>query len=551
LAATAKQVEILKRCGRPVAHLRAQLKRKRLGLIFGAGVSKDIGFPNWTDLVDKLAAHPSVQGIEQLKRYRSEKSPAFVLTRSLASVTQLLFGIYRLREIERRELSAPLTYYDEQVIKTAWLRLIHSELYSGLTAEERKKKTKSHPYLASFLDIIKRSPITVNYNFDDTLERMLLLARDDVEREITRGYEVADKPNSQFQKENSVIYHPNGFLPSIFEDGTSADVIFSDEAFQDQLLSAATGKYVHLSNHLFRNTCLLIGLSLEDPTLQSLLRQNSLANPGNVHYVVHFIPDFSTADEEAMRTLFRQNFSSYGLYTIFLDSAGIKFLADIVAMADEPFHLNYARHVSKLVYYLVGSVGSGKSTAASNFRSLITYDEWIDERKPELAKAEEDVDPEAIPDINRWISEQFRKKNYALQSSQEGIHLVDRAPLDPLTFSDPAERPAKAAALLDQITDGGTREICKGHIIHLDCGIEEIRIRNSLKHKYWTDPQYQQLIDRIDEIYGTMDRTTICTRGRDATSVAREIAKVIFLNEYRPVDLEGALNKIKADSHVV
>src|SRR5882724_1395906 len=114
---------------------------------------------------------------------------------------------------------------------------------------------------------------------------MLLDARDDVEREKTRGYEVAYRPNSQFQKDTSVIYHPNGFLPSTFEDGTSAEVIFSDEAFQDQLLSAATGKYLHLSNHLFRNTCLLIGLSLEDPTLQSMLRQNALGSPGNIHYI--------------------------------------------------------------------------------------------------------------------------------------------------------------------------------------------------------------------------------------------------------------------------
>ncbi|MDQ0462510.1 hypothetical protein QO010_000258 [Caulobacter ginsengisoli] len=551
MAATAKQIEILKRCGRPVAHLRAQLKRKRLGLIFGAGVSKDIGFPNWTELVDRLAAHPEVKGVEQLKRYRLENSPAFVLTRSLASVTQLLFGIYRLNKIETQKLSTPLTFFAEQTIKTDWLRLIHHELYSGLTTEERLKKIKNHPYLSSFLEIIKRSPITVNYNFDDTLERMLLLARNDVERESTRGYEVADKPNSQFQKDNSVVYHPNGFLPSTFEDGTSADVIFSDEAFQDQLLSAATGKYVHLSNHLFRNTCLLIGLSLEDPTLQSLLRQNSIANPGNIHYVVHFVPDFGAADSEAMKTLFRQNFSSYGLYTIFLDSAGIKFLATIIAMEDEPFHLNYAQHVQKLVYYLVGSVGSGKSTAASNFRNLITYDEWIDERKPELAKAEEDVDPSAIPDINRWIAEQFRKKNYALQSSKEGIHLVDRAPLDPLTFSAPEERPTKSAALLEQITDNGTREICKGHIIHLECGMEEIRIRNSLKHKYWTDSQYQQLLVRIDEVYGPMVRTTICTRGRDATAVAREIAKVIFLDDYRPVDLEDTLKQVQAGTYAV
>src|SRR5882724_10617455 len=55
---------------RPIAHLRAQLKRHRLGLLFGAGASKDIGFPNWTELVDRVAEHEDVQAATQLKRFR-------------------------------------------------------------------------------------------------------------------------------------------------------------------------------------------------------------------------------------------------------------------------------------------------------------------------------------------------------------------------------------------------------------------------------------------------------------------------------------------------
>lgn len=78
-----------------------------------------------------------------------------------------------------------------------------------------------------------------------------------------------------------------------------------------------------------------------------------------------------------------------------------------------------------------------------------------------------------------------------------------------------------------------------------------MRIRNSLKHKYWTDPQYQQLLDRINEVYGATDRTTICTRGRDATAVARKIAKVIFLEDYKPVDLEGMLKQVKAGTNAI
>jgi len=144
-----------------------------------------------------------------------------------------------------------------------------------------------------------------------TLEQLLLQNRDGDELTRTRGYETTYKPNSQFQKDSGVIYHPNGFLPFTFEDGTSPEVVFSDDAFQDQLISAATGKYIHLSNHLFRNTCLLIGLSLEDSTLQSLLRQNAVTNPGHIHYIVQYTSPGVNDDASTMEAIFQSNFSSY------------------------------------------------------------------------------------------------------------------------------------------------------------------------------------------------------------------------------------------------
>src|SRR5205814_3962547 len=57
----------------------------------------------------------------------------------------------------------------------------------------------------------------------------------------------------------------------------------------------------------------------------------------------------------------------------------------------------------------------------------------------------------------------------------EGVHLVDRAPLDPLTFGRPDERPAKARALVQQITDKGAEvpnEVARRFVIapHRDGG---------------------------------------------------------------------------------
>ena len=409
---------------RAVIHMRAQHERARLGLIFGSGASKDLGFPNWDELVDRIGKDEDVDAGALLSRLKQETAePA---TRSLASIAHILFNHYRERYMKQRALSGSITFLDEQRINSDWLKIIHKQLYRDVDAKKRKKTIEIHPYLTAFRDIIKRSPLTVNYNFDDTLEKLLIQSRTDDEVTRTRGYEVTDKPNAQFQKEHSVIYHPNGYLPSSFEDGASAEVVFSNNAFQDQLISAANGKYIHLSNHLFRNTCLLIGLSLEDSTLQSLLRQNAVANPGHIHYIVHYLPKDSKLEKAALDAIFRANFTSYNLYTLFLDSSGIRDLANLILMSQDAFRLKYPQAVRKFVYYIVGSIGAGKSTAASNFRNLITYDEWVDERLPELAQPQKQVSRANIRAMDHWIAEQFRKKNFALRKAEEGIHIIDR-----------------------------------------------------------------------------------------------------------------------------
>lgn len=532
-----KHIEkVFKADPRAIVHLRAQLARGRLGLVFGAGISRDLGFPTWDTLVKKLASNTSVGAADLLARAQKQMGSSSSITRSLSSITQLLFTKFRQKQIEDRKLSEPLQFVQEQGLRTAWLRLIHRELYGSSGEKERWEAVRKHPYLMAFQPLIKEAPLTVTYNFDDSLEVMLYNTREQEESVRTRGYEMSDRPNALFQRNKGVIYHPNGYLPTIFEDGASPNVVFSDDAFQDQLITAATGGYIHLSNHLFRNTCLLVGLSLDDTTLQSMLRQNAVNHPGNVHYLIHYID--GELDEDVKRATFTTNFEAYNLYTLFLDSKGISALAALVTMAPAPFELDFRRRRPKYVYYIIGSIGAGKSTAAANFKNVATYDEWIDARRPELAVPESELPPELVEELNEWVASQFMKKNYAVSKCMEGIHLIDRCPLDPLTFGERSERQAKAKRLLEVITEEGSREVENGHIIYLDCGLDEVKIRSTFKHKYWPDEKYQQLLSSISEVYGSIsDMSVICTRGRTAEAVAHEIAKIIFTAEYRPVDV--------------
>ena len=238
------------------------------------------------------------------------------------------------------------------------------------------------------------------------------------------------------------------------------------------------------------------------------------------------------------------NFESFSVITLFLRNAEIKALAGLIEMGADTFALNFGKYDPKFVYYLVGSVGAGKSTAAGKFRNLITYDEWIDERDPNLAKPETEVDDDAaVKRMNAYITEQFRKKNFALHSCAEGIHIVDRAPLDPLTFQPLEGRAARAATLIDHITDKKKREIVQGHVIELTAPVADLKIRNSLKHKYWPKKEFERLIGAIGEVYGPLERSIVCTSGRSAAAVAKELARIIFLDPYRPVDLQDVLAK--------
>jgi len=47
----------------------------------------------------------------------------------------------------------------------------------------------------------------------------------------------------------------------------------------------------------------------------------------------------------------------------------------------------------------------------------------------------------------------------------------------------------------------------------------------------------------MEQVYANVPRTRICTRGRTIAEVAREVARVIFLEQYTPADLETKLKE--------
>lgn len=160
-----------------------------------------------------------------------------------------------------------------------------------------------------------------------------------------------------------------------------------------------------------------------------------------------------------------------------------------------------------------------------------------------MAVPEAGFDKRTVQAINDWTAEQFRKKNVGVMQNPNGLHLIDRCPLDPLTFGRAAERKRKAANLIRTITSSGRQRIQKGHIVLLDADVADLKNRMSLKHKYWTDGALSELLTKIGDVYANVPKTTLCTRGRSIQSVVRELARIIFIGEYNEVDITRHLKR--------
>ena len=352
-----------------ILHLRQRLHRDRmLGLCLGAGISSDFSFPTWNDLITRIAQHKAINGTSLL-----------AFSQSQTSQSQFLFQKYR-QSLKESGMDTADEAADHRRAVMGWIDIVHSCLYDG--AEVTDAKIKGHPYLWDLIPLIKKSPLTVNYNFDDTIERMIYLYNEEVLGgvEEEKGFDVVWQPSIQFRRQNGIIYHPNGFLPYHKTDGFSEQIIFMEQEFADQLIDVGAGHYACLLNHLSKQTLLFLGLSLNDGTLKHLLRLSARNSPGSFHYHIHWCRGEKPPVNEQI-TIRDANFCLYNLITLFLTTAEIKELVNFIMMDNDSFDTACdaePKGVNTVYrYYVTGSVGSGKTTVIGQIRGIDCFDEWV------------------------------------------------------------------------------------------------------------------------------------------------------------------------------
>jgi hypothetical protein len=451
--------------------MRRQVSERRFGLVFGAGLSKNWGIPTWGELVRSIAADPEVQGETLLKMVPPRAG--------LPYQTEMLFEHFKQRCYAKAPQQEHNTRQLDFRIGADWREIVRKYLYGGASISPGQP-LETHPYLREYLPLIQQSHMTVTYNFDDFIEQSILASRQDQD---TRGFESVTNPWTQFRRTTAIIYHPNGVIPQEPLETPSDRFVFSEASYAEQLMGIFAGDQAGLLNHFSKHTCLLIGLSLEDETLRNVLVQAARSSPGNFHYYVHYLNSDDSLNEEERNAITLANFKVYNLITLFLGEDSIRALGqllDVKRCGTNQFYDFACEHSIPVQFrfYITGPMGVGKSTTVNHFRNLVVLDEWLDQRPSDLAKDWEQLTDEERQNVDDWILNQFRRKNDALRNEKEGIFLLDRGPLDPLSFTSANELQEKATRILKTLCPGRVRwRVEDGRVILLQGEAKELALR--------------------------------------------------------------------------
>ncbi|HBP29728.1 MAG TPA: hypothetical protein DD666_09965 [Advenella kashmirensis] len=520
-----------------ICQLRSQFQKNKASLVLGAGINIDLGLPNWTDLIASIKTAmvdnaPEVQAVSD-----APGKAALVLFE--------IFCAYKKIELKKNDNYGSAALIDKKILSD-WRELIHVALYKE-SVDDRRKKIDSHPYFREIIKFVTQSELTVTYNFDDFIE-FGLSCPDLNPSKNERPYQTVWSHHSQFTKDRCVIYHPNGFLPFDKKKFQSENLIFSDGAFADQLLDGIGGGLSTLLHVLTKKTSILIGHSLTDSTLLHLLRKSASIGPGNYNYFICFTSKTSNRQNET--AIFEANFNNYNLITLFFDSEDIEDFLRAITIPDEEF-LQVSDELglqTKYIYYLVGSIGIGKSTVISQFGSLTTLDEWFDERPAAMADSPEKLSTASTIDIDTWTNLQFGKKNNYLERKQIGVFLVDRSPLDPLTFVVDVSERDRAKSMLEKGIRPcrSKKKIAAGEIIHMCGDATEIwsRLITKRKENSWPCEKIENLQNASMSLYESLSPKIVHATHRKEVDIVRDVAKIIFSCEYVPADLDKKMMNI-------
>jgi hypothetical protein len=280
---------------RYIQTLRDRLRKGRLTLFCGAGVSVGAGIPTWEGLLVKL--------LESMMSSISEK-------------TSLDVGWKSAKEFLSRNNASSLILgkYLKNYLGKEFAKNVRDSLYID--------NPISCPLIESIIDLARPQrdgrPLDsiVTFNFDALIEENL--------NQVSISNKAIFSEAINHDSNELPIYHVHGFLPRNGNVNEKTELVFSEDAYHSQFIDPFSWSNLIQLNKLTQNTCLFIGISLTDPNMRRLLDVAWRKNPNKSlgHYIIKKIPKSTNgvdSIDKVSKLLEEQDANALGLNVIWIE----------------------------------------------------------------------------------------------------------------------------------------------------------------------------------------------------------------------------------------
>lgn len=276
-----------------VTKLSEVLRKGRLTLVCGAGVSIDAGVPAWSSLLLRL----------------------------------LEIMMKRISQGRSSDLNGELTgkFHSQNGASSLVLgKYLKNNLGNDFQSEVRSALYASNPTTSPLISSIVRlsrpqrdgRPLDsiVTFNFDSLMEECL--TKDNVINKSIFSEAVHHESNE------IPVYHVHGYLPRMGSIPEDMDLVFSEDAYHSQFIDPFSWSNLIQLTKLTHSTCLFVGVSLTDPNMRRLLDVAWRKNPNKkmAHFIVRRLP--CTGDpvlDEVTKLLEEQDANGLGLNVVWFE----------------------------------------------------------------------------------------------------------------------------------------------------------------------------------------------------------------------------------------
>ncbi|MEX5444805.1 SIR2 family protein [Acinetobacter schindleri] len=181
--------------------------------------------------------------------------------------------------LSARYLKKSLTKNNEPSDK--FKNIIHEILYKTNTINRNSKLIEVIGRLCIPTRLRAHVDSIVTYNFDDLIEQKL--------KKLNLHHHVIPNALETYSIKELPIYHVHGFIPenpNNYDDYVGNEIVFSEDGYHKMYSDSYHWSNLVQLTHLREKSCLMIGLSMDDPNLRRLLDIVSNPSVESKHYAI-------------------------------------------------------------------------------------------------------------------------------------------------------------------------------------------------------------------------------------------------------------------------